>query len=55
MSIVRYEDYLKAMERATEIFGQDPAYYGKEGEEEVFKQLLKIGYSEEDLRKSRGY
>jgi hypothetical protein len=49
MSIVKYEDFLIAMEKATEVFGQDPAYYGKEGEDEVFKQLLKLGYSEREL------
>lgn len=54
MSIVKYEDFLTAMEKATEVFGQDPAYYGKEGEEEVFNQLVKLGYSEEELRESRG-
>jgi len=51
--IVAYEDYLKAMEKATEVFGQDPAYYGEEGAEEVHKQMLKLGYTEEELNKSR--
>lgn len=35
----------KAMEEATKVFGADPAYFGKEGEEEVERQLNKMGYS----------
>lgn len=35
----------KAMEEATKVFGVDPAYFGEEGEEEVERQLKKMGYS----------
>lgn len=42
----------KAMEEATKIFGVDPAYFGKEGEEEVDRQLKKMGYSLEYLKQN---
>ncbi len=50
MSKVKEEDFLKVMEEATKVFGVDTAYFGEEGEEEVKRQLKKLGYSEEDLK-----
>lgn len=41
----REEIIKKAMEDATKVLGADPAYFGKEGDEEVERQLLKMGYS----------
>lgn len=55
MRIISEEDGIKAMDKAGEILGADPAYFGEEGAEEVFKQLLLLGYTEEEIRKSRGY
>lgn len=52
MANIKQEDYLKAMEEATKVFGVDPAYFGEEGRLEVEKQLKKLGYSEEDFKKS---
>lgn len=49
MSRVKYEDFLKAMEEASKVLGSDPAYYGKEGSDEVERQLKVLGYSKEDL------
>lgn len=46
----RAEIVEKAIEEASKIFGADPAYFGKEGEEEVDRQLEKMGYNPEDLK-----
>lgn len=51
MTITKEELAKKAMDAATEVFGQDPAYYGEEGTEEVDRQLRKLGSSLEELRK----
>jgi hypothetical protein len=40
----------KAREEATKVFGVDPAYFGEEGDEEVERQLNKLGYSIEDFK-----
>ena len=48
--INREEIIMKAMEEATKVLGVDPAYFGDEGEEEVERQLKKMGYSLEELR-----
>lgn len=42
--------FMEAMEKAGEVLGADPAYFGIEGEEEVDRQLKKMGYSLEELR-----
>lgn len=47
----RAEIIKKAMIEATKVLGCDPAYYGEEGEREVDKQLEKMGYNLEDLKK----
>lgn len=44
----------QAMEEASNVFGVDPAYFGKEGDEEVDRQLKKLGTSLEELRKEFG-
>lgn len=41
----------RAIDEASKIFGVDPAYFGKEGEEEVDRQLRNLGYNPEDFRK----
>lgn len=48
---IKQEDFLKVMEKVSKILGADPAYYGEEGKEEVKRQLKKLGYSEEVLKK----
>ena len=53
MKKVSFDDYKKALDEAGKVFGVDPGYYGKEGEEEVDRQLLKMGYTEEELRESK--
>ena len=40
----------KAMEEATMVFGVDPAYFGKEGEEEVIRQFNKLGLPVRGMR-----
>ena len=50
MAKISDEDLGIAVEEATKILGTDPAYYGEEGDEEVAKQLMKLGYSEEYLK-----
>lgn len=39
----------EAYERASEVLGCDPGYYGEEGDEEVGIQLKKMGYQVEDF------
>lgn len=41
----------KAMEEAGNILGADPAYFGEEGEQEVNRQLEKMGYNLADFLK----
>lgn len=53
MPIIKFEDYLKAIDEASKVFGVDPAYFGEEGDREVEKQLKKIGYTDEELEKSK--
>lgn len=45
MDVNKQEIIKKAIEEATKVFGVDPAYYGEEGEDEVGRQLIKMGYS----------
>ena len=52
MANIKQEDFQKAMDEATKVFGADPAYFGEEGSIEVERQLMKLGYSEEDLKKN---
>lgn len=51
---IKFDDYLKAINEASKIFGADPAYFGDEGDEEVERQLMKMGYTENDLKEARG-
>lgn len=51
MTYTKEELAEKAMDAATEVFGQDPAYYGEEGTEEFDRQLRKLGSSLKELRK----
>jgi len=48
---IKQKDLEIAMERASDVFGVDPSYFGEEGKQEVDKQLLKLGYKKEDLVK----
>lgn len=48
----KQEIFGKAMEEASKVLGADPAYFGKEGEEEVERQLKKMGYSIERLKEN---
>jgi len=48
MPDIKQEDFLKAMEEATKVFGADPAYFGEEGRNEVERQLKKLGYNEDE-------
>lgn len=52
MTTIKKEDFQKAVEEAAKILGADPAYYGEEGDEEVERQLKKLGYKEEDFKKN---
>ncbi|WP_164489517.1 hypothetical protein [Rummeliibacillus sp. TYF005] len=52
MTDIKDEIFIKAMEEATKVLGADPAYFGKEGKEEVERQLNKLGYSLEELREN---
>lgn len=52
MAYNKEEIFNKAMEEATKVFGVDPAYFGEEGKEEVDRQLRKMGYSLEYLKKN---
>lgn len=47
----REEIIMKAMEESIKVLGADPAYYGKEGDEEVDRQIEKLGYDPEDFKK----
>lgn len=44
------EAFKIAMEEATKVFGVDPAYFGEEGQEEVVRQLKKLGFTLADYR-----
>lgn len=50
LTVNKRDIFEKAMMKATEVLGVDPAYFGKEGDEEVERQLNKMGYSLEDLK-----
>ena len=50
MTIDKQDIFEKAMEKAAEVLGADPAYFGKEGDEEFQRQLNKMGYSLDDLK-----
>ncbi|MGD7046931.1 hypothetical protein [Rossellomorea marisflavi] len=50
MTDIKEEDFMKAMEAASEVLGADPAYFGEEGDVELKRQLKKLGYSEEELK-----
>ena len=50
MSIDKEKIFQEAMREARKVLGADPAYFGKEGEEEVVKQLNKMGYKLEDIQ-----
>ncbi len=50
MAKINDEDLDVAIDEAAKILGADPAYYGEEGNEEVYRQLIKLGYSEEYLK-----
>lgn len=52
MTVNKQDIINKAMEEATKVFGADPAYFGEEGNEEVERQLKKMGYSLADFKKS---
>ncbi|WP_222125138.1 hypothetical protein [Bacillus pumilus] len=43
--------YYKAMEEASKVLGADPSYFGEEGSTEVERQLNKLGWSMDDIRK----
>jgi hypothetical protein len=48
----KQEIIIKAMEEAAKVLGADPAYFGEEGNEEVERQLEKMGYSLKDFKKN---
>ena len=52
MTINKQDIFEKAMIKASEVLGADPAYFGKEGDEEFKRQLNKLGYSLEDLKEN---
>lgn len=45
----RFAIFEQAMHEASNVFGVDPAYFGEEGEEEVLKQIRKLGYTPDDI------
>jgi len=49
---IKEEDFHKAFEAAANVLGADPAYFGEEGDAELERQLMKLGYRKEDLNKS---
>ncbi|WP_442636461.1 hypothetical protein [Rossellomorea marisflavi] len=49
---IKEEDFHKALEAAANVLGADPAYFGEEGDAELERQLIKLGYRKEDLYKS---
>lgn len=53
MTKISDKDYLKVMEEASKVFGADPAYFGKEGEDEVDRQLKKLGYDVDKIKGRR--
>lgn len=42
----------KAIEEASKVLGADPAYFGEDGIVEVERQLIKMGYTLDELRES---
>ena len=44
----------KAMKKAGEVLGADPAYFGADGKAEVENQLNMMGYTLEELKKKGG-
>lgn len=52
MTINKQEIFEKAMEEASKVLGADPAYFGEEGKEEVEKQLIKMGYTLDELKEN---
>jgi len=49
----KIEIITKAIDEASKVFGVDPAYFGEEGENEVERQLEKLGYNPEDFYKDK--
>lgn len=51
MEETKEEIFYKAMAKAREVIGVDPAYFGDEGTEEVARQLKEMGYDIKDFLK----